>query len=684
MFKQDRINKLRGELEALVGPGNVRTDEAEILMYSYDAGMARARPEAVIIFDSPAQVAPAVELLYKAGIPFVPRLAGTNLSGGTIPLKGGVILNLCRLNRIRQIDTAARLAVVEPGVVNLDLQKALAPFGYFYAPDPASQKVSTIGGNIGENAGGPLCLKYGVTSDNVEKLEVVTPEGKVRTWSYRDEGPDLMSLLTGSEGTLGIVTRAWLKILPLPRYIRTMSAAFPSLEAAMAAVTAIIADGIVPRALEAMDRLSLDAALSGKNNPFPPQTEAALIIELDGGDAVRLKRELSSVEAFCLSNGCVDFRLAADEAERELLWSARKGAYPALARLAPDVLVEDGVVPRPKLPEALRATRDILSQYKINAGLLFHAGDGNLHPNMVFDRRDLQEVKRVKKAGHEILKACIRLGGTVSGEHGVGVEKRVAMNWLYGPDELEFLGKIKKAFDPAGLANPDKILPVAGDKPANSAGPSDRSRLSPEARSIIDELVLRSRGGAPSAVISHGTRLRRDSLPEGVRPLELHALAGEPLLDKANLTVRVEAGVPVEKLREILRASDLDLELPEMKGSVGGLLAAKAWPGLRSLLLGLELASADGTYLDFGSRTVKNVAGYDVPGLFCGSMGAYGVILAATLAVSAKARRHQSSADSHVSRAKFEPDEYHARLKREFDPRNLLNPWIYGGAVTQP
>ncbi|MDP2864817.1 MAG: FAD-binding protein, partial [Elusimicrobiota bacterium] len=240
MFKHDRIGAIRAQLEAAVGGENVRTDEAEILMYSYDAGMARARPEVVITFNSTEQVAPVVKVLYGAGIPFLPRLAGTNLSGGTIPLKGGAILNLSRLKKIRQIDTQARLALVEPGVVNLELQNALEPFGFFYAPDPASQKVSTIGGNIGENAGGPLCLKYGVTSDNVEKLEVVTPEGEVKTWSYRDRGPDLMSVIVGSEGTLGIVTNAWLKILPLPAHIKTASAAFPSLESALEAVTRII------------------------------------------------------------------------------------------------------------------------------------------------------------------------------------------------------------------------------------------------------------------------------------------------------------------------------------------------------------------------------------------------------------------------------------------------------------
>ncbi|MEK7722388.1 MAG: FAD-linked oxidase C-terminal domain-containing protein, partial [Elusimicrobiota bacterium] len=414
------------------------------------------------------------------------------------------ILNLSRLKKIRQIDTGARLALVEPGVVNLELQKALEPFGFFYAPDPASQKVSTIGGNIGENAGGPLCLKYGVTSDNVEKLEVVTPEGGVKIWSYRDRGPDLMSVIAGSEGTLGIVTNAWLRILPIPSHIKTASAAFLSLESALAAVTRIISGGILPRALEAMDKVSMDAARLGKANFFPDNTEASLIIELDGFDADRIKMELETVRKICADNACSAFRVAGDEPERALLWAARKGAYPAMARLAPDILVEDGVVPRPRLPEALREIRAIISKYKLTAGLLFHAGDGNIHPNIIFDRRDIQEVKRVKKAAYEILKSCIRLGGTISGEHGVGVEKRVAMNWLYGREELDFFQGIKRAFDPAGLANPDKILPVAignvagepgsetfGSQPAGQEASSVfpcRAALSPAARGILDEL----------------------------------------------------------------------------------------------------------------------------------------------------------------------------------------------------
>ncbi len=534
-----------------------------------------------------------------------------------------------------------------------------------------------------------------MTSDNVERLEVVTPEGELKTWSYRDRGPDLMSVMIGSEGTLGIVVNAWLKILPLPFHIKTASAAFPTLEKAMAAVTRIISSGILPRALEAMDKVSLDAALSGKTDPFPPGTEAVLIIELDGASAAAIKPDLDAAHKICAENDCSAFKVARDEDERAVLWAARKGAYPAMARLAPDVLVEDGVVPRPRLPEALRETRAIISKYKLTAGLLFHAGDGNLHPNIIFDRRDIQEVKRVKKAGYEILKACINLGGTISGEHGIGVEKRVAMNWLYGREELDFFHGIKRAFDPAGLANPDKILPVANELAAGAsgtkafgAGPAapgtssvfpGRSALGPAAREILDELRLRSGSGSATAVTGLGTRLKAGRITEGAKPLELRQLSGRAEIDRENLTARVEAGLSFEELGGQLKEAGFYIDLPRLKGSVGGLIASKACPEIRGPLLGLEVALADGSLLELGGKTVKNVAGYDAVKLFCGSLGAYGVILAATFALSAGQAPARKSRGETADWDLFEPGTIHLRLKKEFDPRNLLNPWVYGG-----
>jgi len=673
MFKKHRIEGVVRDLENIVGAENVFTDDAEILMYSYDAGMARAKPEAVMRFTSTDQVAPAARVLYAAGIPFLPRIAGTNLSGGTIPLKGGVIFNLSLLNKIRQIDTVNRVALVEPGVVNLRLQQELDKFGFFYAPDPASQKVSTIGGNIGENAGGPQCLKYGVTSDNVERLEVVTPEGEVKLWSHSDPGPDLMSLIIGSEGTLGIVTRAWLKILEKPKAVQTAVAAFASIENAINAVAKIIGAGIVPRALEAMDKVSLDAAKKNLKTDYPPGTEAILLIELDGASERKIAGELRDIEDICKASFSTYFKTAADPAEREALWQARKGAYPAMARLAPNVLVEDGVVPRPRLPEALKETRDILSKYKITAGLLFHAGDGNLHPNMIFDERDIQEVKRVNKAGYEILKSCIRLGGTISGEHGIGVEKRVAMNWMYDAPTLDLFGAIKKAFDPKDLVNPDKILPVAEDRRAKITV-SHPGMYGEAATVLTNELRSRRNSGTKSRVKGLGTKLSPDQTAKGAEVLDTTPLNKVLDLDRENLTVRVEAGIPVKELKKWLKKAGFAAALPDLEGTLGGAIAAKAWTSVRHILLGMDVAMADGSVLSFGGKTVKNVAGYDVLKLFCGSLGAYGVILNVTMRIALDAGPQEPV---EGSAARFEPDEYHRRLKKAFDPGNLLNPWIY-------
>ncbi len=677
MFRKDRLGGTLEELRRIAGEDNVFTGEADILAYSYDAGSARARPDAVVRVASADKVAPLVKLLHAAGVPFLPRLAGTNLSGGTIPLKGGVILNLSPLDKIRSIDTAAGVAVVEPGVVNLKLQEELAKAGFFYPPDPASQKVCTIGGNIGENAGGPLCLKYGVTADNVLGLTVVTPQGETAEISADDAGPDLPGLFIGSEGTLGIAIYARLRILPLPKHILTAACTFASVDDAMKAVAATIAAGIVPRALEAMDRVSLDAA-GGGGLKLSDRTEAVLIIELDGNSRRDLGKEMAEIKAFAAAAGSLDFREAADKSEREALWAARKGAYPALARLAPNVMVEDGAVPRPKLPQAAAEVRRILADYKLTAGLLFHAGDGNLHPNVIYDERDLEETRRVRKAGHEILRACIDLGGTISGEHGVGVEKRLAMNWLYDRAELDLFSRVKEALDPKDLANPDKIIPVSDRHARRKEAPRDA--LSAAASVLITELKYRAAHGIKSRVKGLGTRLPR---PEGdaaeVRDLDVSGLKSVIEIYGENLTATFEAGIPLRTLRSELKAGGLEAPMPRLEGTLGGLIATKAWPGIRDLLLGLELALPDGTLCRLGGKSVKNVAGYDLTRLLCGSLGAYGVILSATIRLcpAGKAPRGDDMRNG-VPRAPFRPSDIHRRLKKAFDPDNLLNPWIYG------
>ncbi|MFH1620301.1 MAG: FAD-linked oxidase C-terminal domain-containing protein [bacterium] len=681
MFRKDRFHRIRKSIEAVVGPENVFTSEADILLYSYDSGLDRARPEAVVRFTDSLQVSPVVKILCAGGMPYVARGSGTNLSGGCVPLKGGVILNLAPLSRILEIDTVNNLAVVEPGVCNMALQDELAKTGHFYAPDPASQRVCTIGGNVGENAGGPRCLKYGVTSSHILKLDVVTPEGETVHWSVDDPGPDLVGLMVGSEGTLGTAIRIWVRILPEPQNIATALAAFPDMEPALEAVTGMISSGILPRTLEAMDRVTVEAVEAHMKTGWPADCGAVLLIELDG-DRCSVEKETELAEKICRKNSCLSWSLASGKEEREKLWEGRRGAFPAMARLAPNVLVEDGVVPRPRLPEALRRVREIASRYDIKVGLLFHAGDGNLHPNIIFDERNLDETRRVKKAGYEILKTCVALGGSISGEHGIGVGKRVAMSWLYDSAALELFRKVKGAFDPEGLANPDKLNPVETSSGQAVLRPL-RGNRSAAADSVIGKVKERFRRGAPSVITGLKTKFppsAGDYAPGEELPLS--GADGILELDRGNCTVTAESGAALISLKKKLSAEGLHLHVPDMPGTLGGLLATRAWTPVRELVLGLDLLLPDGSVVCLGGKVMKNVAGYDLTKLVLGSCGAYGVILSATMRLHA--RPAGTGRKNAIAPARtFVPGYHHIRLKKVFDPGNLFNPWLFAGENTE-
>ena len=366
------------ELQAQVAPGSLRFSPTELSVYSYDGALARARPDAVLIARTVSDVRRAVAWCGVNKVPFIARGAGTNLSGGCVPVKGGLVISLARLNCILSVDAQARIACVEPGVVNLDLQKEAEKVGLFYAPDPASFRVSTLGGNAAENAGGPRCLKYGVTTNHVLAVEAVMPGGELARFSLDDDGPELLSLLIGAEGTLGVLVKLWVKLTPIPEDTRTILAGFPSIEAAVACVSAIIAAGVVPRCLEAMDRPTVESVEVGRPLGYP-KDPAILLIELDGPPA-DCAREALLVGQLCVESGATTVRAALDLLERERLWEGRRGAYAALARLAPNVLVEDGVVPRDKLPDIVRRIQEISAKHQVKAYLLFHAGDGNIHP----------------------------------------------------------------------------------------------------------------------------------------------------------------------------------------------------------------------------------------------------------------------------------------------------------------
>jgi glycolate oxidase subunit GlcD len=660
------------ELAASVARGSLLTSAADLATYSYDGALQRAAPEAVLVARSAEDVRRAVAWCAAHQTPYVARGAGTNLSGGCIPLRGGLVIALARLDRIVSIDAEARVACVEPGVVNLSLQKAAEKLGLFYAPDPASFRVSTLGGNAAENAGGPRCLKYGVTTNHVLAVEAVMPDGSVARFSSDDHGPELLSLLIGAEGTLGVLTKLWVKLTPLPEDVRTLLAGFPSIDDAIAAVSAIIAAGVVPRALEAMDRETVQSVQVGRDLGYP-KDPAVLLIELDGA-AADVAREAETVESLCRAGGASAVRSAADAAERERLWEGRRGAYSALARLAPNVLVEDGVVPRDKLPEVVRRIQQIAARRGVKAYLLFHAGDGNIHPNIVFDERNKEETARVKAAGHEMLQACVELGGSLSGEHGIGCDKRDAMAWLFDEPTLALFRRVKDALDPDRLANPDKLFPLQVLR--RETGPGFVRPAAPplsEHAALLVEKVREAPAGAPFRVRGASTRWDEPT-PDGAVELLTTGMNRVLSIDRGNFTVTAEAGISLNDLQRELELKRLHVRLPLAGGTLGGLLASRPWPGIREDLLGMRVLLAGGDVVELGGKVVKNVAGYDLPRLLLGTWGTFAVILEATFKLHA--RPPQLAALPPRPQPLRQWDPWARKARAAFDPDGRLNPWL--------
>ncbi len=453
-------------LAAIVGPSNVLASRAERTVYSYDASVFRGRDLLAVVFpQSTEQVAALVVWCNQHGQAYIARGAGTAISGGSIPTHGGIMIELSHMNRVLEIDTVNRFAVVEPGVINQDLKQALAQhgFGHTYVPDPGSQVVSTIGGNVATNAGGMHCLKYGITSNHVLGLEVVLPDGEIVELGGRvpdQPGADLAGLMVGSEGTLGIVTKIIVRLTQLPETVVTQLALFKSVEDTASAVSAIIDDGILPAALELMDQAIMRIIDQAVHVGYPTDAGAALILELDGLED-GMDRIVDRVAQMCKANDVISIETAETEADAARIWLSRRSAFGALARLAPQSYIVDGCVPRTKLPEALNRVIDIGERYGFPVANLAHAGDGNLHPSIPFNGREPGQTEAVLNAGREILEVCVELGGSITGEHGVGVEKQEEMTLMYTDTELEVMRRIKLAHDPADLCNPKKIFPLS-------------------------------------------------------------------------------------------------------------------------------------------------------------------------------------------------------------------------------
>jgi glycolate oxidase len=448
------------ELKALV-PGRVLTKEAELAPYESDALTAyRRRPLAVVLPERKEEVVAVVRLCHRHGVPFVARGSGTSLSGGSLPVEGGIVLALNRMNRILRLDPKARIAVVEPGVVNLEVSKQAAPFGLLYAPDPSSQPVSTLGGNVAFNSGGAHCLKYGMTANHVLGLELVTPQGEVVRLGgegLEGVGPDLHGFFVGTEGLLGVALEITLRLLPRPEAYHTLLAAYDSLERAGEAVSLVIRAGLLPGAMEIMDRLSIEAAEKAVRAGYP-QAEALLIVELEGPKE-EVAEEARVLHGVIQESGAYEVRVARSEAERQAIWKGRKAAFSAVGRLSPDYIVQDGVVPRSRLGEALREIGRLSRAFGLRVANVFHAGDGNLHPLVLYDGKRPGELERAEELAGEILRLCVRLGGSLTGEHGIGVEKKAYMPEMFAPEDLLAMERVKAALDPKGLANRGKVLP---------------------------------------------------------------------------------------------------------------------------------------------------------------------------------------------------------------------------------
>jgi glycolate oxidase len=446
-------------LQEICGREHVLTHPHALATYRSDALLHyRQTPLAAALPGTADQVQQVVAACHAARVPWVARGAGTGLSGGALPIAEGVLIVLSRLRRILSVDLDDGTVVVEPGVTNLAVSKAVGPT-HFYPPDPSSQIVCSIGGNVAENSGGAHCFKYGFTTNYVIGLEVVLSDGSVVTLHRDDPGYDLLGAFVGSEGTLGVATRIWLRVIPAPESIRTLVAFFEDTGAAGAAVSAIVQAGLVPGAIEMMDRLSIEAAEQATGAGYRLDAGAALVVELDGPREECLTG-LERVMELCSSAGSLDVRIAKTEAERELIWKTRKAAFAAMGRIAPAYYVQDGVIPRTRLGEVLTEIDRLADEYQLRVANVFHAGDGNLHPLVCYDAGQEGEAQRAEELAGLIVKACVDAGGSITGEHGVGVDKRAYMPSMFGESDLDAFQRLRCAFDPLGLANPGKVMPT--------------------------------------------------------------------------------------------------------------------------------------------------------------------------------------------------------------------------------
>ena len=624
MMINNNFNKAKQKIISLLGAENVFCDSISLLLNGFDGSPVKSVPQAVLNIKKAETLWPLINLLIKYKIPYTPRACATNHDGGAVPLKGGVILNLKPLNKIEKIDTQKGIAVVQSGVINQDLQEALFEKGYFFAGDPASGAFCTLGANAALNSGGAKTLKYGPTLANILAADLITSGGALMHLERNFQGPDLLSLLLKSEGTLCVISRLWLKILPLPKQKITLQIDFKNLEKAMKSVEEIIACGIVPSALEALDEIALNI----------PGKEASLLIELEE------ESELEKVKKICTKNDGQDL-IIADEKEARNLWIKRKEACSSLARLNKAVISLDPCVARSELVFAIKKIKQILDNYQIKAGIVFHAGDGNIHPNIVYDPANFYANAQINKAVKEIYTFVCSIGASISAEHGIGIEKRAAMALMYDEKTLDLMRQIKKTLDPFNLANPDKVLPLA-TKSSKESYTSKQKNIK-----ILQEFVKQTKE----------IKINEALLADTKKILEL---------DEKNWLVKVQAGCPVSELESFLNKHNMSLPIsPDFDGTIGKAFACGAFKTMSDFITELEFILPNGEVYNIGGKNVKNVAGYDLIRFLCGSMGAYALITALTIRVFAQGTKEPLVAKEQGS---FSPAGIHQALKAVFDP----------------
>ena len=628
---------------ASFSPHQLVTDAAELITYEVDAGFDRGKPDAVLYPESVTDVRELVHWARANGLPIVARGAGTGLSGGAVPARGGVIVEFARMKQIVELNPTGRNGVVQSGVVNLMLDAAAKQLGFYYPPDPSSGRSSLIGGNLGENAGGPHCFKYGVTTNYITGVEAVLADGRIiRTGGQAFDYPelDLTGLIVGSEGTLALITAASIRLIRNPPAVKTLMVSFRSDEAAGAAVSAIIAAGLTPATLEMMDQKVMGMIEAYVRVGLPVEAQAALIVDVDGYPA-SLDSQVEEIAALLTAHGGYDLRIAQSEEERQRIWYGRKSAAGAFSRLAPAFYLVDVTVPRSLLAETLHEIGQVLARYDLETGHVFHAGDGNLHPCILCDPRNAAQMERVFAATHEIVAICIAKDGSITGEHGVGIEKRVHMPAMYSAAELSAMRDVKLAFDPDNWLNPGKVLPDALPAPviaAPAAITADKAtpRSAEEAAAMLAACTASRRR---ARIVASGERCA--GAPDAdVLLLSAQELRGVQTFAPDDLYVTVGAGTPLGELAEYLAGHGFQAPFaaPWPAATVGGLAATNLnaplrmrYGGWRDNVLAVKAALPDGRVIRAGRPVVKNVAGYDLVRLFVGSQGTLGMMTAITL-----------------------------------------------------